>query len=72
MTLLEPSTLKVSLTDHKDYWATRTSSEHFLHTAPRPSIQDSGITHSGVYLHSMGPPPQEGPTASRESPTVHC
>ena len=59
MTLLGPSILKVSVTDHGDYWAT--SSEHFLCTAPRTpfSIQDSGVTHSGVCLHSMGPPPQE-------------
>ena len=68
------STLKVSVTDCKDYWAT--SSEHFLHTASRtlhsPSIQDSGVTHTGLCLHSKGPPPQEGPTASGESPTVRC
>jgi len=33
-----------------------------------PYIQDSGVTHSGVCLHSMEPQPQ----APWESPTVCC
>ena len=37
---------------------------HFPHT------QVSGVTHFGLCLYSMGPPPQEGPTTSWESPTA--
>ena len=68
MILLGRSTSKVSVTDCRD-WVT--SSEHFPCTALRTPfstyMQDS-VTHSGVCLHSMGPPPQEWPT----TPSVYC
>jgi len=74
MTLVGLSILRVSVMDRGDYWAT--SSEDFLHTAPRiPFFMHTRLRcypFWSIYacLYSMGPSPQEGPTTSWESPTV--